>query len=229
MRTPQKIALIAFVAAATVNVIASGAENHLADLLTKPLLMPLLAIVVWLAVPAPRDRKLFVAGQLLAAAGDIALLGSGTVPFLIGMVFFLGCHICYIAAFVRGGAMARLKARPVVPIAYGLVLVVALAWLWGGLGALAVPIAVYALALTTMAATSSTFGWRIGIGGALFMLSDMLIAVGIADPDAISGPPIWIMLTYVAGQGILATGWLKILSDDLLSTETKLQKVTLPA
>ena len=61
------------------------------------------------------------------------------------------------------------------------------------------------------------------------MLSDMLIAVDIAHPDAIGGPPIWVMLTYVAGQGLLAIGWLKIISDQLPSSETKLQTVTLPA
>jgi uncharacterized membrane protein YhhN len=229
MRTPQKIVLAAFAVAGTVNVVASGTGNHVADLLSKPLLMPLLAAAVWLAVPAPRDRRLFITGQLLAAAGDIALIGSGTLPFLIGMAFFLGCHLCYIATFVRGGAIARLMARPVIPIAYAVILVAALVWLWGGLGALRVPIAVYALALTTMAATSATYGRRVGLGGALFMFSDLLIAVGIAHPDAIGGPPIWVMLTYVAGQGLLATGWLKILSDHLPSTETKLQTVTLPA
>ena len=61
------------------------------------------------------------------------------------------------------------------------------------------------------------------------MLSDMLIAIRVAHPDVIGGPPIWVMLTYVAGQGIIATGWLKIISDDFPSTETKRQAVTLPA
>jgi uncharacterized membrane protein YhhN len=229
MRTPQKVVLALFAGAAAINVIASGTGNDVADAITKPMLMPLLALLVWLAVPAPRDRKLFIAGQLAAAAGDIALIFDGTVAFLIGMVLFLGCHVCYIVTFARAGAFGRLRARPLVPVAYAVVFAGALAWLWGGLGGLRVPIAVYALALTTMAAASATFGARIGLGGALFMLSDMLIAVDIAHPDAIGGPPIWVMLTYVAGQGLLATGWLKIISDQLPSSETKLQTVTLPA
>ncbi len=229
MRIPQKIILAAFAVAATANVIAGGTGSHAADVLTKPLLMPLLALLVWSASPAPRDRRLFVAGQLLAAAGDIALIGTSTTWFLAGMALFLGCHCCYIATFVRGGAIARLARRPLIPIGYAVVMLAALGWLWSGLGGLRIPIAGYALALTVMAATSAAYGWRIGAGGALFLVSDMLIAIGIAYPDAIGGPDIWVMLTYAAGQALLATGWMKITSDDAPRIETKSQTVTLPA
>jgi uncharacterized membrane protein YhhN len=205
MSNRQRVILGIYAIAATLNVIASGIGSHPLDHVTKPVLMPLLALVVWAAVPTPPSRRLIIAGLLFATGGDIALMDSATVTFLIGMALFLGCHICYITAFARGGAFVRLRSRPTAAIAYGIVLVIALIFLWGPLGGMAAPIAVYAIALATMASAASTFGLRVGIGGALFLLSDMLIALGIANVNL---PGFLVMITYVIGQAMIATGWL---------------------
>jgi uncharacterized membrane protein YhhN len=206
MSLRQRVALTIYALAATANVIATAVHGDLADHLSKPWLMPMLALVVAFAAPPAASRRLIIAGLLCATAGDIALMGSSTVAFLVGMAFFLGCHACYITAFARNGAIARLRARPLAAYAYGLVLVVALALLWTSLGGLAAPIAVYALALTTMATLASTFGLRVGIGGGLFLLSDMLIAIGLGGAG-FAGREILVMITYVIGQLLIVTGW----------------------
>ncbi len=198
----QRVILGIYAIAAILNVIASGVHSDALDHATKPFLMPLLALLVVMTT----NNRWIIGGLLFATAGDIALMGSGTPLFLAGMGLFLGTHICYITAFRKSGAFARLKARPAAGIAYAIVLVIALALLWKPLGGLAAPIAVYAIALATMAGAASTFGWWIGIGGALFLSSDMLIAIGIAEPD-LPGRGVAVMITYVVGQALIATGW----------------------
>ena len=55
--------------------------------------------------------------------------------------------------------------------------------------------------------------WRAGVlgryaalGGALFLLSDALIATGIADWPQLPAHDFWIMLTYIAAQYLLTRG-----------------------
>ena len=45
-----------------------------------------------------------------------------------------------------------------------------------------------------------------GLGGALFMVSDTLIATGVADWPQPPRPQLWIMLTYAAAQFLLVRG-----------------------
>jgi uncharacterized membrane protein YhhN len=231
LRTPQKIALAGYVVLGAVNLCATGVaadpdgSHHTASLaahLTRPLLMPLLAVILWLSRPRPRDRWIVVVGLGLAAAGDVALMIGSTAGLLAGMVLFLGTHVAYIAAFIRGGAIDGLRAMPVIGIAYTLVFVLALVALWGELGAWRVPVAVYGLALTVMAACAATFSVRIGAGGGLFLASDVLIAVGIAHPHAAHGVAAWVMLTYVVGQALISTSWTRVqVSEEALATDTQ--------
>jgi hypothetical protein len=61
-----------------------------------------------------------------------------------------------------------------------------------------------------MAACAATFGKWIGLGGLIFLISDTLIAVGVAHPHAKGPLSAWIMLTYVLGQALIATGWTRV-------------------
>ena len=77
------------------------------------------------------------------------------------------------------------------------------------MGEKALPIAVYAAVLTTMAATASlrraTSAW-VASGAALFVVSDGLIGVrlaGVASPVV----PAAIFVTYFAAQGLISEGW----------------------
>lgn len=166
-----------------------------ARIVTKVLLMPALALAVLPAAP-PLLIGALVAGWL----GDIFLLADGTW-FLVGMAAFAGGHVCYITLFARGG-------RPHVAaiIGYGLVWAGMITLLWPDLGALRIPVALYSLLLATTAVTSTNVGWRAGLGGALFLVSDSMIAMGLADWSRPPAVDFWIMLTYVAAQYLLATG-----------------------
>jgi uncharacterized membrane protein YhhN len=199
------VVLYAFVAAT--NITAIAADHDSLFWATKPLLMPLLIGVLVAAAREARTAPsaLMIAGLGFATLGDIALMIDGTVPFLAGMVAFLACHVCYITAFGKAGAWRRMSKA--VPILYPLAVVGASVWLWSGLDALALPVTLYAVALGTMASASSGLGWRVGVGGLLFFVSDLLIAVDIAQAATLPGPPIWVMLTYVLGQALIVLGW----------------------
>lgn len=208
----SRIVLILFAFTSTINVKASADEPSSLFWATKPLLMPLLIGYLWFATRESGrwhdGQRLVVAALLFAALGDVALMIPGSAAFLVGMALFAGCHACYIAAFVRMAGRRALAGRPVVAaLAYAGAVAAALAWLWPGLGALAVPMTGYAILLATMAATATAHGWRVGLGGALFFVSDLLIAVDVAGAAQMPGPPIWVMLTYVAGQALIITGW----------------------
>ncbi len=74
---------------------------------------------------------------------------------------------------------------------------------------LRIPVAGYSLLLTAMAFGALRAGPWAALGGLLFLLSDTLIATGIAEWPQLPGPQFWIMLTYVAAQCALAFGVLR--------------------
>src|ERR687889_1376452 len=61
------------------------------------------------------------------------------------------------------------------------------------------------MCLTTMAVLSTGLGRLAGVGGAIFMASDAMIALRAFTPwyqPPVSG--FWVMLTYIVGQALLA-------------------------
>ena len=169
--------------------------------LTKPLLM--LALAAAVGAVAPR----VLLGALLASCfGDLFLIFGGSW-FLVGMGGFAVAHICYVTRFVRTGAL-RDRARLLrTGVPYAVVWGVLITMLWPDLDAgLRIPLAVYSLLLTGTAVTSACAGVRTGVGGALFLVSDSLIATGLAKWPQ---PPVagfWVMATYLTAQYLLATG-----------------------
>ncbi|MGY1501862.1 lysoplasmalogenase [Streptomyces sp. QTS52] len=208
---PARVLLTAFALTAAVDLIALAAGSGTGHALAKPLLMPLLAAHAQLR-GAPR---LLPVALLLGWAGDVLLLAGADLAFLAGMACFAAGHVCYLALFrtygkrdltANGTPRAR-AARTRLAGAYALALVGTLGALWPGLPAeLRVPVAGYSLLLTAMAYRATALGLLAGTGGALFLLSDTLIATGVADLPQLPRPDFWIMLTYLAAQWLLTGG-----------------------
>jgi uncharacterized membrane protein YhhN len=189
--------LVAFAVAAAVDLGSLLAGWHPGHVIAKPLLMPLL-VAQAVTRGAPR---LLTAALLFGWGGDVALLFDAEPAFLIGMGSFAAGHLCYLALF------GKRPANPLLGGGYALALVGTVALLWGDLpAALRIPVAGYSLLLTAMAFRSSTLGPVAGTGGALFLLSDTLIATGVAEWPQLPRPDFWIMATYLAAQYLLATG-----------------------
>ncbi|ROO90499.1 putative membrane protein YhhN [Actinocorallia herbida] len=190
-------ALFLVVAAAHLVVLAVGAPSW-ADFVTKASLMPVLAWWVYRRGGA----RLVIAALLLSAGGDIALEFDGL--FIVGMGFFGAAHVCYVTFFGRSFAAAGPR-KWVIAGGYAIMWAVLIAVLWPRLGDLRIPVAVYSLLLTSTAVASAGHGLRTGIGGALFLISDALIALGITDRE-LPMHGVLVMLTYISAQYLLASG-----------------------
>ncbi|MFD5116770.1 lysoplasmalogenase [Streptomyces sp. NPDC058391] len=195
-----RLLLAAFLLVALCELVSLALGRETGHLVAKPLLMPLLA-----AYTAVRGGPPLLTGALLFGwGGDVLLMFDADGAFLAGMGFFAAGHVCYLVLFRRGRPQGLLGA------VYVLILAVTVALLWPGLPAeLRVPVAGYSLLLTAMAWRAGGLGPLAGAGGALFLLSDTLIAAGIADWPRPPAPDFWIMLSYLAAQSLLAAGSLR--------------------
>lgn len=168
------------------------------------LLMPALALVL-LALPSG-DRGPAWPWALGALAfswvGDsLPRVVPEDAQFLAMVGGFAVAQVLWIVAFTRG-----LRGRP--PRAWTLLLVVvAIALLVATVptaGALAPAVVFYGLLLLAVAYLASSHGWVGGLGGALFVLSDGLIALGAFRPELVDWAQrdLLVMATYVAAQAL---------------------------
>ena len=189
---------------------------------TQWFLMPLLAAWVLAATSSrPRGRLVGLTLAALAASwlGDTAPdLVPSSSSFLVMVGFFLCAQVCYIAAFWpfrsrsvlasrRAAAPGGLRTRRVGAIAYGVALVTLVAACAPGTGSLLVPTVVYGACLVSMAALATGVSGRVALGGAIFLVSDSLIALhAFTTWYALPQHGFWVMLAYVGGQALIATG-----------------------
>jgi uncharacterized membrane protein YhhN len=190
---------------------ASGTRGW-ARLLGKSLLMPAVASPLSRASAAPRGRVL--TAQACSWVGDIALVGRGRAPFLVGLGSFLAAHLAYISAY------RQRSSAPV--LASGGRRRLILAGTAASLGmaivarrrdrALTVPVAAYGVALVAMVATAAAIDAdrgraRVLSGAWLFLVSDSLIGVRrfLADDEG-RALEAAIMTSYATGQWLISDG-----------------------
>jgi uncharacterized membrane protein YhhN len=94
--------LIGFFAVATINLIAVLAGQQTLIWISKPLMMPLLALWLWNTTPASRLRNGWLIGLAFSTLGDILLMFPGSLNFLLGLSAFLLAHVSYIWAIRTG-------------------------------------------------------------------------------------------------------------------------------
>lgn len=188
--------LAAFFLVACVELAGVALSWHPLQWVAKPLLAPLL---LWYLLRTTR-MSLIGWGLVFATAGDVALLVPGTTPFLLGMACFLGTQVCFLVAFLRRAPLHRPAAA-----AYATLWAALNVLLWPSLGALRLPILVYSLALSAMAAAAFAVSRTVAAGAALFLLSDLLIGLGAAHLD-LPGRDLVVMTTYIAALFLITTG-----------------------
>lgn len=165
--------------------------------------------VVPLAVAAPAlgAPAAVALGLGLGAAGDFFLSRPGERSFLAGMAAFAAGHLAYAIAFVAAGA-GRPDALPLsLLLALGLSTEI---WLTPHAGGLRWPIRGYVLVSLVMAAAA--LGLPPGaatVGAALFVLSDLILAVdlfrfGPARANLWRARALW--LSYWSGQALILVG-----------------------
>ena len=177
----------------------------------KPLTTLLVIVYAWpRGVHQTVQRRWVLVGLSLSWLGDVALLWPQQ-GFLPGLVSFLLAHLAYLKAFTTA---KRLAAWPLAFVGYGLLAAVILWLLWPGIsGVLRAPVVAYVLCLSAMAAQAAVVwqggaprGRVLALGGALFMLSDALLATNkFAGPMPLAN--LWILASYWAAQWCIAS-WL---------------------
>ncbi len=195
--------LIAFGVVSVVHLVLNGAGAEPWDSITKCFIAPLLAAWV-IQQDGPRA---LVAALVFCFLGDLFLEIESL--FIVGMAAFAAAHVTFIAFFVRRGAIDRLRRKPWIAIAYVVTAIALVAWCWDGLEAdLLVPVPIYAVLLISTAATALATDTRAGVGGALFLVSDGIIALaeaGRIDKDA-TATGLAIMVLYILAIFFLSTG-----------------------
>ena len=191
--------------------------RHLKGLkhITKPFLMPLLAIVY--ATGSPSPDTLIICALLLGAVGDIFMMFSSRKKlFLAGAGTFLAGHICYITAFVTSvgeyAGFSWIYVFLVLPQGF-----ILFGWclpkIFGKMGKMEIPLIIYGVVLFIMASSailrSAQFTgisfWFPYIGAVLFALSDAMIVVDKFHKK-ITDARIYVMLTYALGQFLIVAG-----------------------
>lgn len=183
---------------AAVELIGVAAGVTALQWLAKPLLAPVLLAYL---LRARRRVDGVAVGLVFATAGDVALLLSGRTAFLVGMGCFLGAQVGFLTAFLR-------HRRPSVAAVVGYLVcwAAANAALWNALGPLRLPVLGYSLALSLMAAAATGVSRRVAVGGALFLVSDLLIGLDAAG-TTLPGHSLAVMTTYIAALLLITTGW----------------------
>ena len=225
---PSIIFLILFRITTTGQLIAVEKENQKWIYITKPLMMPLLAL--YYAVSSIQMNEfdwLIVAALLAGCAGDTFLMLKGNENyFLLGMVSFLLGHIFYIISFIlsMGTDIVLMSiAGPLLFIPVLVILYFTFPRFKDKMGDYKIPVYVYMVAILLMHVFAILRGTQYPlycscfiltyIGSILFILSDSLIAVDKFGEKKIPRIRSYIMETYILGQflitmGVLLAGYL---------------------
>lgn len=214
--TSPRVAVLAaglFLVVTAVHLVAQLTGPEGLRVATQVVAMPLLALALLASTRAPRAHlvRWTAVGLGLSWLGDSAPKVAGEHSFLVMVGFFLLAQVAYVVAFWprRTASLAHRGTRgwPFPLAAYLVVLGVFLAWCVPGAGALTVPVVLYGALLVAMAVLATGVHPLAALGGALFVLSDGLIAL-----DAFTG---WyelpwhglaVMSTYLVAQGLLVAG-----------------------
>lgn len=203
----RTIPAVCFAVLVAVNLTGVALGNSVLEWISKPLLMPTLAwLLLVRGVTEPRTRPWLVVGLATATVADVALLIPGEAALLTGMGFFAAMQLCFITAYTRvTDVRRRWRSLPWLPAGYLAFWLGFNAAMWTTFADMAAPIAVYSLLLATMAAAAATVSTLVGLGGLLFLVSDLMIGLGIANVDFV-GRGVAIMATYCAAQYLIVTG-----------------------
>jgi uncharacterized membrane protein YhhN len=211
---------IIFWVVAAVDIIGITTNNSGLHYAAKPLLIPILMLLLVFTKTTPPRKNLLLTGLFFSWVGDMFLLfeSRNNLFFIFGLVAFLTTHIFYIIYFlkIQSTAVSLLKKQPllvVLVLGYGVTLVYIL---FPYLKELKIPVMVYAAVICTMLLCSLHVFFKVNkpanlfyiAGALLFVLSDSLLAMNkFYQPLAYAG--VLIMLTYCAAQYFIVCGFIK--------------------
>ena len=215
-----------FLIACALNLIGCILGTNLSEVV-KPALLPLLsattlAYLLGRDAPDIRPVGLLVAAQLFGCAGDVLLMPSSDILFLIGMAAFLVGHIFYMCLFGGLSWKGLTGWQWAISVFAMAVIVLGLVKAIGIEGPLFWPMLVYGFALMLlifsalagvlrMPRGSRTTWWILLLGALLFTFSDSCIAMGTFGVMTFPLRHFVVMITYLAAQSLLAVGGVRLI------------------
>jgi len=219
--------LFSIVSIAEVSLLANDLEDY--RMLTKPLIIPLLA-AVYLSMKTGNikwNKDAILWGLFFSWVGDILLQKEAL--FIPGLLAFLSAHIFYIFFFsrTRSKETSFFKLRPVMLIAVLAYLVELMHLMWPYLGAMKAPVLLYGLTISTMLSAALWQYQKLDdktalyfiLGATLFVASDSILALNrFRSPFAMAG--ILTMSTYILAQLFIVLGAIRYRNLSEIETES---------
>ena len=209
-------ALIPYLLVATLNLVACGIGDDTLRMITKPLLMPALALYFLMSVPQTVLSRYVLAALAFSFLGDTLLMftGSNAQFFTVGLAAFLLAHLVYIiiniSAVNSPGSGFKVQWQDLPFLAYGFVI---FGFLKDDLGKMYFPALAYAVVICIMGLTArkrwkrtdNESFWYVMSGAGTFMVSDTLLAFNkFSNP--IAQADFLIMGTYIIAQFLIIRG-----------------------
>ncbi|WP_396151565.1 lysoplasmalogenase [Flavobacterium sp.] len=152
----------------------------------KPLLIPFLISIVAISDKF-KTKKILLFALFFSWIGDVLLMftDKNALFFISGLIAFLIAHLAYIFLFNKqnkiNAGKIYLRYIPIV----GIYLFAILSLLWSSLNEMKIPVAIYAIVISTMLLMSLKvfFEWekpanlQVLIGALLFVISDSILAI----------------------------------------------------
>jgi uncharacterized membrane protein YhhN len=219
-----------FILLSAVHLISIELGNDTVGFISKALLMPTLALIVFKAnIQIPKLKVQLLLALFFSWLGDLFLSKPDYVFFLLGLVSFLTAHIFYILIFTReskaSGELTKVEGNPALIWPFVLYGVALLYLILPKLDDTVIKIAIFLYATIILAMAAQAFNRKSSVskksfiwvfaGAILFVLSDSMIAINkFVEPFDFARMAI--MTTYIVAQAFIIKGVLLNVSDNKL-------------
>ncbi len=202
------IPLFAFITVCVLDFLGIYFEYITLVYIVKPLLM--ITLFWYYYTNTKALNNFFVTGLGFSFLGDVLLLGNGEIYFILGLLFFLIAHLSYILMVIIYFQKTTFKQVIIASLPYTLIFILLLTILYDGLGAMRIPVIVYAITISVFGIVSlilyiqnkSKASLLLVIGVLIFITSDSVLALNMFYKKQ-SFYPLLIMITYVIAQYLI--------------------------
>lgn len=209
------IPLIAFVLFSLIDFFGIYLEKQLMVNFAKPMLM---ITLFWYYYSNTKQlNKCFVLGIFFSFLGDLLLLGTGENYFIFGLLFFLIAHVFYIIMVLSFIQTRKFKDFIMAGVPFLLLFLVLMNVLFAGLGAMKIPVIIYAMTISFFGVvslvlyleTKTKISLLLLVGVLIFISSDTILSLNLFYKTQ-SFYPILIMMSYVLAQYLICRFVLKL-------------------
>lgn len=209
------IPLIAFMSFCLIDFFGIYLDKQMMINFAKPMLM--ITLFWYYYSNAKKLNKYFVLGLFFSFLGDILLLGVGAMYFVFGLLFFLIAHVFYIIMVLKIIQITKPKEFIIASVPFLLLFLVLMNVLYAGLGAIKIPVIIYAITISFFGIVSlilylqakTKISMLLLVGVLTFITSDTILALNLFYKKQ-SFYPLLIMMTYVLAQYLICRFVLKL-------------------